>query len=344
MQPNRRPPVVWRRRRAIAVGPGSGHAAPPWRRATGAVVLAVGLAAAPGAARAQADSPFGDADIAGALQALSVFGALPGVSAATYRVEEGPPSESRRFSSFKLPLSWRLDPVAFGVRPYGELTLGYVNSDLSFRPDASSPATVDADLDAFTGLAGLGADIRLRGRWRLRPVVLFGVGHTRDALRLPGNLDEVLRPEIAESLGVGLTSLLAGGALALRYRAPLDGGRDLELELRYNHLVSHAVSASSEALEGTETFGIGTARAEVAGPTGLALGDRPIRWIGFAAATLLPGNTRENLGFGFFAQLGGGLSVIDPTVIEGVEGAALRVSGILGDRVTGVSVALALEF
>ena len=47
---------------------------------------------------------------------------------------------------------------------------------------------------------------------------------------------------------------------------------------------------------------------------------------------------------GSFAELGGGLQIIAPDVIRGVQGATVRASAIAGPGVTGWLVSAALNF
>jgi hypothetical protein len=50
------------------------------------------------------------------------------------------------------------------------------------------------------------------------------------------------------------------------------------------------------------------------------------------------------LGFNAFAEIGGGLQLIAPNVVRGVQGGTVRASAIVGPGVTGWLVSAALDF
>ena len=59
---------------------------------------------------------------------------------------------------------------------------------------------------------------------------------------------------------------------------------------------------------------------------------------------LAPSTNRDILGFNSFAEIGGGLRLLAPDVIRGVQGGTVRASAIVGPGVTGWLVSAALDF
>ena len=137
---------------------------------------------------------------------------------------------------------------------------------------------------------------------------------------------------------------LVGGALEISHQRQLSGDIQLTANLRYNHLYAEAFAASDDVLETSSNFGVVTARAELDGPLGATALGRDLRWISFAANTSFPGRASDSLGFSYFFEVGGGLEIVDRSVARGVEGLSLRLSTLVGDGVTGWSVAAKLEF
>ena len=70
---------------------------------------------------------------------------------------------------------------------------------------------------------------------------------------------------------------------------------------------------------------------------------RDLRWLAFASGTYIPA-AKDAVGFSSFAELGGGIELVERGLVAGVDGLSLRVSAILGDDVHGWSAGLALEF
>ncbi|MBN8875073.1 MAG: hypothetical protein J0H67_19725 [Rhodospirillales bacterium] len=58
----------------------------------------------------------------------------------------------------------------------------------------------------------------------------------------------------------------------------------------------------------------------------------------------MPDTNASVLGFNAFAEIGGGLRIIAPDVVRGVQGATVRASAIAGPGVSGWLVSAALVF
>ncbi|MBW6399802.1 hypothetical protein KPL78_18230 [Roseomonas sp. HJA6] len=287
--------------------------------------------------------------IGGAMHSFSVFGGVPGISAATYD------SDGLHLDSYKVPLSHSFAPIASGwlagTAPYVELTAGYLHArDDTTVTDAALGST-DARLtfDAITVLAGVGLDIPiledLGGKTILRPILLAGYAYISSNTRFSGpNASAIATATQGLLTDVSLNSLLLGGAIALTHERSIWGDVTLMLGLRFNQLVDTGLHASDSALNTTNGFSVATAVIELKGPTGIEVAGRALRWITFASGTGMYGRNSDALGFSSFAELGAGLELAGDLLIPGVEAVSLRGSGLFGDNVTGWSVGLAFSF
>ncbi|HTJ62693.1 MAG TPA: hypothetical protein VL899_02695 [Alphaproteobacteria bacterium] len=319
-----------------------------------AVVAVCALGAVAGTARAKSDQPQSDRDLARqlveandlgrALQTLSIFGGAPGISAATYYGDMD-------LNAYKVPVARTLEPFtasgAFaGVSPYVELTAGYLGASQHFGlpPSPGEPTGLKVDYDSWTGLAGAGLEIPLGESVKLRPVLLAGYSHISGGIALqgPGQAEfrDITRGILADS---SIDSVMLGGALEAVYETRMDGDVRFKAKLRYNEIQDIAVGASDRSLRSSGAFGAATGGAEFNGPTDWQIAAYPLRWLAFANATWLdtPGDL---FGFNSFAELGGGLQLLAPDVVNGVEGVTVRSSAILGDGVTGWSLGVSLAF
>ena len=276
------------------------------------------------------------------LVGLSGFAALPGISAATFKVDpgDGPDTDIDRLI---LPLSPQFrGPRLLGGAPYVEATLGYSRVEQSARIGDGSPGEtrLDQSLTTLSALGGLGLGFEPVKGITLRPLGLLGYAHTDDDADLDGPGASAHEP-VLDGILLNFTAdeLLYGGAIEIEHERTV-GGLELTISARYNHLWGTTLDASDEALEGDTDFGIFTAATSL--PIS-ALG-RELRWIAFVTHSRFPGLSGDALGFDYFFELGGGLELVDRGIVTGIEGVSLRASYILGDNVTGFSVGAQLEF
>jgi hypothetical protein len=105
---------------------------------------------------------------------------------------------------------------------------------------------------------------------------------------------------------------------------------NLRAQARYNEVVALVTGASSNALQNNGSFGVANASVTLTGQTGWHIATKDVRWLGYAKGTWLPDTNPSVLGFNAFAEVGGGLQIIAPGVIRGVQGATVRASAIAG--------------
>lgn len=281
------------------------------------------------------------------IQSVNAFAAVPGVSAAKFTVGGSDQTSDADIGKISLPLSYQFSDIGVADGElYTELTLGYMTIDESgeILPNTPQEMTLDIALKSYSLIGGLGLGFPITERTVLRPIALVGYSRLEDEGDLSGPGATVLRP-LTDGLLFNFTvdALLYGAALEVEHKRGIGTDLGLLVKLRYNHLFSDTFHASDPALEANSNFGVFTANAEVDGPTGATLLGRELRWIGFAANSTF--TESQGTDIDFFFQLGGGIKVLDPTVIRGVQGVSLRVSGLIGEKeVTGYSVSAKLEF
>jgi hypothetical protein len=279
-----------------------------------------------------------------AFQTFSIFGGTPGVAAARFYSDFD-------LNNFQLPITHTFEPFGGGslngIAPYAELTLDYLTGNQTFplTPNPNSPSNVKLSFDAWSALAGGGLDIPLGNSFRLRPIVLAGYSHVGGDANFFGPNSALFRSLVGGILSdASLNSALVGGALELVYETQFPGDLNLKTQVRYNELAALVTGASSNALKQNSSFGVANASISFSGPTDWHVAANAIRWLGYAKGTWLPNTDPAVLGFNAFAEIGGGLQLIAPNVIRGVQGGTVRASAIVGPGVTGWLLSAALDF
>ena len=291
-----------------------------------------------------------ESKLASGLQSLSIFSVTPGISAAVFHPDTEDSANDSEIQTYKIPFYYDFEPFYAGVRPYTELTLSYVHVDEkdNFEVVPGQPSKLDADIDSYSALGGIGVTIPLYRDFSLRPILLAGYSRT--------DIDGTFRGPFSEELETASTNLirnadtnawLLGGALQLNLKKYFENRIEILTNVRYDYLYARTFAASDPVLESTDDFSILTSSAEISGPTPLTVFGRETRWIAFLGNTYLPGekdNRESGIGFDYFFEIGGGAAVIDPSIIKGIAGLGLRGSLIVGEDVHGWSLGLSLEF
>ena len=279
-----------------------------------------------------------------AFQTFSIFGGTPGVAAAKFYSDF-------TLNNFQFPITHTFDPIEGGylngISPYAELTLDYLTGDQTFPllHDGNSPTGVKLSFNAWSALAGGGFDVPLGNGFRLRPILLGGYSHVGGDANFFGPNAALFRSLVSGVLSnASVNSALVGGALELIYEKQFRGDLRFKTQIRYNELAAMVTSASSNALKQNGSFGLANASIALSGPTDWHIAASSIRWLGYARSTWLPDTNASVLGFNAFAEIGGGLQVIAPNIIRGVQGGTVRASAIVGPGVTGWLVSAALDF
>ena len=279
-----------------------------------------------------------------AFETFSVFGGIPGIAAAQYYSDF-------HLNSFQLPIAHTFQPLDDGglanVAPYAEVTLGYLTADQTFplTPSPTTPNSVKLSFNAWSALVGGGLELGLGSGFRLRPIVLAGYAHIGGNAAFAGPNSASFQTAVHGVLSdASVDTALLGGALELVYDTTLPGDLLLTARARYNEVAAIVAAASDPSLKQNGSFGVATANVTFDGPTEWRIASRAVRWLGYASATWLPSTNRDILGFNSFAEIGGGLKLIAPDIVRGVQGGTVRASVIVGPGVTGWLLSAALNF
>ena len=283
------------------------------------------------------------------VQGLAGFGAVPGISGANFDVDSSGSVQDSDLSRMNFPLSHDFKQIG-GLEQalHTELALGWLTGSTDYRnllPATPFNSDVNSDMTALSVVGGVGLGFPLTDKLTLTPMVLLGYSHIEDDSSFAGPGAAALNLLTRQILfNYSVDELLYGAALELKYEHSLAGDIDLQARLRYNHMFAETLDASNAALEGSGNFGVLTAFLQFDGPTPAKIFGRDLRWIGFAANSTFVGDAAEGLGFDTFFELGGGIELVEPNILPGVEGFSVRGSALIGNGVTGWSVGAQLEF
>lgn len=314
-------------------------------------------------------------------QAISIFGASPGVSGAAYTFQAEPDAEKTKINLFKVPTTHEFRPTniclggagrsvaslaevasfdetddgAFGqratdpgahcIRPYAELSLSYLQAEETAPIPAFGDLEIDFDITTLTALAGTGLSIPISKGTLFRPILLFGYSRVTDDSDVSGEFAGVINAAAGGILfDVEINSLILGAAAELRHEHTLTNGIGLEGRLRYNHVLSDVLSASDRSLEQTNDFGVLAANLDARAKTDQTLFSRDLYVLGSVGGTYFPGEQGERIGTDYYYEVGAGLEISEDRIIQGVNGFELFGRYIFGDGVTGYKLGFSVAF
>ncbi len=296
-------------------------------------------------ARVAQDGAFGKSVLG-----IAGFAAMPGVSAAEFRLDNGglPDTEVSRLA---LPLSndWETLRI-LGAALHTELTLGWFTAEQdygTFFRGTAFQGRPSSEINSWTGVAGLGLAFPVGERTTLTPLMMLGYGRVEDDTDFTGpGAARLGRATRGVLFNWRTDELIYGPAVKLDHATQLGADIGFEGTARANLILAETLDASHPALEGSSEAVVLTAHGELDGPTGATIAGRELRWLAFAAGTAFGADAADSLGIDGFVELGAGLEIVDRSILPQIalEGASLRASVILGDGVTGWSLGGQLEF
>jgi hypothetical protein len=250
-----------------------------------------------------------------------------------------------RFAQFGSGFTWSEDfPL------YLEGYLGYARYDPRFVfTDGQEARVLPTRWNHIAATVGIGWDFRIAPNLYLRPIALGSLAHITSDLALAGTIIRIQTGYDFPFLDGGRMNVWgAGGALALAwydYRPE----REIEVELRANHLHLETFGGTSAAVRGSADARTLTAWGRYRWPTGAEMLDRPLRWVLEANHTHFLGNQGEALGIDHLTKLGAGIE-LDVGALGigamGIEWQRLRLMGryLFGERVQGFGIGLGMSF
>lgn len=308
------------------------------RRAGAGGIAALVVLAAGAAAQTNGDVE-APASEAGA-QLLSIVGLAltPDITASRLEIDDDSRLRGQRIDTLRLAndvsLETRDGPL------YLEGNLGFARAKLDLR---LGDAVAEADrFDAVGAFGAIGPDLAIARFTRIRPLVIFGMGYVDDDFGLPEPVAED-DGAASDALDLRQWSAAAGFGLSLDYERPL-GPDTIDLRVKLSQLFFETIWAGDDRLTGSTVNQTLNGSAVYKYDTGLRLAGHPLLLTGLVGANAFLGDQQDALGFSWFAEYGGGLE-LDLTAGDGaVQRARIRVTGIAGDGVTGISVGAGVGF
>lgn len=235
--------------------------------------------------------------------------------------------------------------VSADVPLYLEGTLGYSRYDPRFvASDGTEERVIPTRWNSLTLSGGIGWDIPLREKLKLRPLFNFMLGHLETDASIGGR---ILDDEIGADLSFlehGRTNAYGlGGSLMLDLEDYLPA-REIDVEVRYSYLRLSSFAESSDLAKGdfnANNLGIWARWRE---PSGRVLLDRPLRYVYEVSYTGFFGEQRATLGFNRLTSLGLGLELDTSAHMDLVSRVRLVARYMFGSNVSGASLGVAVSF
>lgn len=270
-------------------------------------------------------------------QLLSIVGlaALPDITASRLEPNGEHDLRGQRIDTLRLAND---TTFALAGRPfYGEGNLGFARARIDLRL-GDDVARAD-NFDAVGAFGAIGPDLEVARFIRLRPLVIIGAGYVDDDFGLPDPIDA----DEVEGVDLRQWSLAYGVGLGVDYERPL--GTDLvDLRLKFSQVWYDTVWAADDRFAIETSNRTINASAVYKYDTGLRVGAYPLFVTGLLGANAFLGDQRDALGFSWFGEYGGGLELDLAPAEVWAQRARVRVTGIAGDDVTGISVGVGLGF
>ena len=228
---------------------------------------------------------------------------------------------------------------------YLEGLVAYSHYDPQFVVSPGPNAfTIPFQWTSGTATGGVGWDFRLSDTLVWRPVVNLSFGTLASETKVGQQLRDFLQGQQAAFLDGGhLNTFGAGGSLMLVWTDHQPAG-EIDADLRYTNIQMRSFGNSSVEVQGhaaAEALGLwGRWRA----PTGLAMLDRPLRYVLEGAHTEYLGSQAGTLGFDRLTSLGVGLELDSSARKLWVTRTRLMARYLFGDNVSGYSVGLGFSF
>lgn len=225
---------------------------------------------------------------------------------------------------------------------YLEGTLGYATYDPTFvASDGVTQGSLAAKWDAYSATGGIGWNFPLAGNFVLRPIINFSYGRVDS--HLSGSGQTAAGEEFSFLTNGKLEVYGIGGSLVLdyqRYRPE----NEVDVELRYTNIHLKSLPGSSAAVEGSADAQSLSLWSRWRAPTGMAMLERPLRYVLELAYTGFLGDLDGVLGFNHLTSLGTGLELDTGAYGIVVTRARLMVRYQIGERVRGWSLGLGINF
>ena len=220
---------------------------------------------------------------------------------------------------------------------YLEGNLGFARAEIDLR---LGDGVVEANsFDAVGAFGAAGPDLEVGRFTRIRPLLILGLGYVDDDFGLP----EPVAGDDEETLDLRQWSVAYGVGVSLDHERPI-GDDSLDLRFKASQVFFETLWSADPRLTSNTVNQTLNASATYKYDTGLRLAARPLLLTGLLGANAFLGDQQDALGFAWFGEYGAGLE-LDLSGGEGaVQRARVRVTGIAGDGVTGISFGAGIGF
>jgi len=225
---------------------------------------------------------------------------------------------------------------------YLEGTLGYSRYDPTFiASNGQFERSVAAKWDAYSATGGIGWDFPVAEGLVFRPIFNFSYGRVDSNVSATGQTET--GAELDFLVNGRLNAYGLGGSLVLDYERHRPGN-EIDVELRYTNIYLQSFGGTSTAVKGSADSQSVSLWSRWRAPTGIAMLERPLRYVLEFAHTTFVGDLDGVLGFNYLSSLGAGLELDSSAHDITVTRTRLMARYKFGENVTGWSVGLAISF
>jgi hypothetical protein len=225
---------------------------------------------------------------------------------------------------------------------YLEGTLGYARYDPTFAASSGTvQSSIAAKWEGYSATGGIGWDFPVARELVLRPVFNFSYG--RIVSNASGTVQAGDSDEVSFLHNGRLDAYGVGGSLILDYEHYRPEG-EVDLELRYTNIYLRSFGGSSAGVQGSADSQSVSLWSRWRAPTGIAMLERPLRYVLEFAHTTFLGDLDGALGFNHMNSAGTGLELDTGAYAAVVTRARLMARYHFGEHVRGWSLGLAVNF
>lgn len=291
-------------------------------------------ALAPRAAAQATTDEIGDVPVASLVTGLSFLSLSHEISGATLRVTNREPNVAdTRIRIFKLPWEREVDVGSRSGSLYVEAVAAYLEAEDGVSVETPDGlGTVEEDWRAYSGLAGVGWTQHVADRWKVRASLSASLMRIENHADYGGPGAGVLETAI-DGVLVDFDAWAATGigSLTLVHERELGVVHAL-VRARHAWAESDVFESTSPKQAGTSSSRFLNVRADLSGPTGLAVLGHDVAWGAFASRTDF---LEIDVSLGFDAVNEVGASLVDE-----VFGLRLGASYLFGPDVQGWSAGI----
>ncbi|MFQ5992414.1 MAG: hypothetical protein ACE5NA_08255 [Nitrospiraceae bacterium] len=290
-------------------------------------------------------------DISETLLNLVSFTNDPGVGGATFKVKADGGQTDITYSKVNIRIDkdfWLPDR---NLAIYGDINFSFLNvDDEFFRENALGERVFfNGDRNFYSGRIGLGVSHMITDHIRIRPFVSAALTRIESKTDVSGNINIAqLPPALATALLDWSTNAwTVAGTLNAKYdRFWGEEEERFEVEFDYTYAYHESFNEDLDRVSFAGTTDTLNLLVRYSEPTGAKVFGLPLRWNALVETSIFPTVDKDDTGFKFYFTFGGGLDLqIDwkPFGIDAYRYLGLRVSGLVGDDLTGFGVSISLR-